>query len=153
MRTIPRRPTPVSGLAWAAVIAALAMNVPLAHAQHPVGGLHGGYHGPDFHSRDFGRFSPVERGIWRGGRWQHGWHDNRFAWWWIAGGGWYFYPEPIYPFPTYVPPAIVVQQAPPMPSGLPPSQFWYFCDTPQGYYPYVAACNGPWREIPAPPAR
>ena len=142
-RNLPR-------LASTAITAAFALNVSAANAQHHGGEYHGGrYHGSDFHGRDYHHFSPAERGIWRGGHWEHGWHDNRFAWWWTAGGGWYFYPEPIYPFPTYVPPAIVVQQPPPMPSGLPPAQSWYFCDNPQGYYPYVAACNGPWREVPA----
>jgi hypothetical protein len=34
----------------------------------------------DFHGRDLRGFTPHERGIWQGGRWQQGWHDNRFAW-------------------------------------------------------------------------
>jgi hypothetical protein len=120
------------------------LNVSAANAQH-----HGGdYHGSDFHGRDYHNFFPAERRIWRSGRWEHGRHDNRYAWWWSVGGGWYSYPEPIYPFPTYVPPAVMVQQPPPMPSGLPPAQSWYFCDNPQGYFPYVAACHGPWREFP-----
>ena len=126
-----------------ALLAASAVHVPSAQAQH---------RGADFHGRDFGHFTPFERQAWRGGHWVNGWHDNRFAWWWVTGGGWYFYPAPIYPYPTYVPPAIIVQQPPPVPTGLPPSQFWYFCDNPQGYYPYVAACNGPWREVPAAPS-
>lgn len=110
-------------------------------------------HVPDFHGRDFGRFTSQEHVIWRGGIWRHDWHDGRFGWWWVLGPSWYFYPEPIYPYPTYVPPAIVVQQAPPVPSGLPPMQYWYYCDNPQGYYPYVASCSLPWREVPAvPPA-
>jgi hypothetical protein len=136
-------------LASVAVIAALTMSAPSAHAQHHTGDFDGGDFGHDFHGRDFGHFSRAERGVWRGGRWSHGWHDGRFAWWWVAGGGWYFYPAPLYPYPTYVPPAIIVQQPPPVPNGLPPVQFWYFCDNAQGYYPYVAACNGPWREVPA----
>ena len=57
----------------------------------------------------------------------------------------------IYPYPLYVPPAVVMQQAPPVPTGLPPIQFWYYCDDPQGYYPYVASCNGAWREVPVTP--
>lgn len=108
-------------------------------------------HGRDFHGRDFRHFSPRERVFWRGGRWVHDWHDGRYGWWWSVGGAWYFYPEPIYPYPDYVPPAVVVQQAPPVPTGLPPSPSWYYCDNPQGYYPYVASCNAPWREVPATP--
>ncbi len=113
-------------------------------------------HGPDFHGRDFAHFTPRERAVWGRGRWVHGWHDGRYAWWWFVGGFWYFYPAPIYPYPTYVPPAIVMQQAPPVPTGLPPAQYWYYCDNPAGYYPYVASCNGAWRQVPvtspAPPA-
>lgn len=119
-------------------------------AQHEHQDFHGSH---DFHGRDFHHFTPQEMGVWRGGHWVHGWHDGRFAWWWSVDGGWYFYPVPIYPYPTYVPPAIVVQQAPPVPTGLPPAQFWYYCDNPPGYYPYVAACSGPWRPVPATPAR
>jgi hypothetical protein len=120
------------------------------HGHEPHG--HEGY-GPDFHGRDFHGFSPAERAIWQGGHWQHGWHDNRFAWWWVAGGGWYFYVQPVYPYPTSVPPAIVVQQPSPVPTGLPPGRSWYYCDNPPGYYPYVAACSGPWRQVPATPPK
>lgn len=131
-----------------------AVGVVPASAQHePGGGRAGGFAGGDFHGRDFGHFGRGELNTWRGGGWRHEWHDGRYAWWWVASGFWYFYPAPIYPFPTYVPPAIVVQQAPPVPTGLPPAQFWYFCDNPQGYYPYVASCDVPWREMPATPPK
>lgn len=149
-------------LLYAAALALVyAINGAPAEAQRSShgGGFHGGgfsgggFHGRDFHGRDFGLFSRGDLRAWRGGGWRHEWHDGRFAWWWVTGGLWYFYPEPIYPYPTYVPPAIVVQQPPPAPTGLPPAQFWYFCDNPQGYYPYVASCNGPWREVPATPPR
>ena len=105
----------------------------------------------EFYGRDFHHFSPREVAIWRGGRWVHDWHVNRFGWWWVVGGVWYFYPEPIYPYPTYVPPAVVMQQPPPVPSGLPPVQSWYYCDNPRGYYPYVASCATPWRAVPVTP--
>ncbi len=108
-------------------------------------------HYPDFHGRDFRHFSPHERTLWIGGHWIHGWHDRRYAWWWTVGNSWYFYPEPIYPYPTYVPPAIVVQQPPPVPTGLPAAQYWFYCDKPRGYYPYVASCNGAWRQVPVTP--
>jgi hypothetical protein len=112
---------------------------------------HSGEHGRNFHGSDFSGFTPKERSRWQGGHWVHDWHDGRFAWWWMVDGFWYFYPEPIYPYPTYVPPAIVVQQPPPVPAGFPPAPFWYFCSDPEGYYPYVASCSGVWREIPATP--
>jgi hypothetical protein len=65
-----------------------------------------------------------------------------------VGDGWYFYPEPIWPYPTYVAPAFVAQQPPPVVAGVPPAQFWYFCDNPRGYYPNVATCSVPWRSVP-----
>ena len=108
-------------------------------------------HAPDFHGRDYHRLVPRDRAVWRGGSWYRGWHDGRYGWWWRLGIYWYLYPQPIYPYPTYIPPAIIVQQAPPVPTGLPPAQYWYYCDNPQGYYPYVASCNGPWRPVPATP--
>ena len=148
MRTIPRHILLATALGASVALAAPAC------AQHDDHNYHGheGHPGhADFHGRDYHAFTPHDMGVWRGGQWVHGWHDGRYAWWWNVDGGWYFYPAPIYPFPTYVPPAIVVQQAPPVPTGLPPAQFWYYCDNPQGYYPYVAACSGPWRQVPVGP--
>ena len=29
----------------------------------------------------------------------------------------------------------------------PPTASWYFCDNPQGYYPYVQQCPGGWRAV------
>lgn len=136
--------TTLRHLLIAAAIGACAALAQPAYAQRE---------GRDYHGRDYHGFTPHERDVWRGGRWQQGWHDGRYAWWWVVDGGWYFYPAPIYPYPTYVPPAIIVQQPPPVPSGLPPAQFWYYCDNPAGYYPYVAACNGPWRQVPATPPK
>jgi hypothetical protein len=121
----------------------------------------------DFHGHDFRFFSTFEFDLWRGGYWAHDWHDGRFGWWWIADGGWYWYPGPVYPYPTYVPPAPPVAiEAPPPPApeivtpvppppapatGAPPAQFWYYCDESKAYYPYVATCNGPWRQVSAVP--
>jgi hypothetical protein len=115
-----------------------------------------------FHGRDFGLFTSFELGLWRGGAWRHDWHDGRFGWWWEVDGYWYWYPEPIYPYPTYVPPAAPVVMAPPppvemappppappTPAAAPAPQFWYYCEGSRGYYPYVATCNEPWRQVPA----
>jgi hypothetical protein len=82
---------------------------------------------------------------WRGGRWWHGWHDGRGGWWWIVGPTWYWYPAPVYPYPDpYLPPAVA-----PAPPG-PPARLYYWCDNPQGYYPYVPQCYAPWRAVSAP---
>jgi len=54
----------------------------------------------------------------------------------------YYYPPP----PAYYPPPAVY--APPAPIA-PQAQTWYYCGNPKGYYPYVAACNAGWRQVPA----
>ena len=37
--------------------------------------------------------------------------------------------------------------------GPAPTGFWYRCDAPQGYYPYIPVCSTPWRLVPAGPRR
>ncbi len=104
-----------------------------------------------FHDHDIRHFERHDFDTWRGGHWNHGWHDGRFGWWWNVGPSWYDYPYPVYPYPQpYVPPAVIVQQ-PPIPAP-PPTQFWYYCDNPAGYYPYVQSCPTPWRPVPAQPS-
>lgn len=136
----PRQKPWVMLFASATVALVCFLEVPAAQAQR---GPHA-----DFHGRDIAHFGPDELRVWRGGVWRHEWHDGRWGWWWTVDGGWYFYPEPIFPYPTYVPPVIIAQPSPPVVTGLPPAQFWYFCDNPRGYYPYVATCSVPWRAVP-----
>jgi hypothetical protein len=111
-------------------------------------GYYRGYH-------DRGPFFDFDIDFWRGGFWDHGWHDGRFGWWWTLGPDYYYYyPQPIYPYPDpYQPPTIIYQQAPPPPaaSGAPNQQYWYYCDEPKGYYPYVPNCRTQWRPVPVTP--
>jgi hypothetical protein len=65
---------------------------------------------------------------------------------------------PAYPYPYYYgpPPVIyapppVVYTPPPAPVVAPQAQTWYYCDNPQGYYPYVSQCGSGWRQVPARP--
>jgi hypothetical protein len=118
---------------------------------------HGGdWRGPrgPWHA-DFRHFDRDDYRLWRSGGWHRSWHDGRYGWWWIAGGEWFFYPQPVYPYPDpydYVPlPAVVVQPPPPEPLAPQPQQYWYYCDAAQGYYPYVTSCPGGWRAVPATP--
>jgi hypothetical protein len=65
----------------------------------------------------------------------------------------YAYPPPVYAYsPYYYPPSVVVAptQAPTsyVTQG---SSSWYYCDNPQGYYPYVQNCSTAWRQVPANP--
>ncbi len=95
---------------------------------------------------DIHRFNDHDWERWHRGRWYHGRHGGRLGWWWIVGGVWYFYPQPIYPYPDpYVPPGVV--PAPPVAPPPPPAAY-YYCDNPRGYYPYVPACRLPWRVVP-----
>jgi hypothetical protein len=86
----------------------------------------------------------------RGG---HGWGGVGVAigvgpYWWPYGypyGYPYAYPY-VYP-QTYLPQVYVQpsQQLSIQPSSAPP--VWYYCDNPQGYYPYVQQCPGGWRTV------
>src|SRR5690348_7675736 len=60
-----------------------------------------------WHDRDIRRFHDHDIERWRAGRWYHGRHDSRLGWWWVVGGVWYFYPQPVYPYPDpYRPPVV-----------------------------------------------
>lgn len=119
----------------------------------------------DFHGHDFRFFTAVELSLWASGAWFHDWHDGRHGWWWVTDGVWYYYPAPVYPYPTYVPePVAVVAPPPPAPvyapppapvaappEVAPPPQSWYYCEELHGYYPNVQTCPGPWHPVPAGP--
>lgn len=126
---------------------------PAAFAEHGYG-----WHGDIRHFRDH----DFRR--WRGGRWIHGHHGGYLGWWWVVGGLWYFYSQPVYPYPDpYVPPVVVeqqpppviIQQAPPQTTPVPPpaagTQYWYYCQPAGAYYPYVATCPSGWKKVPAAP--
>lgn len=125
-------------LAGAGIAATSATSAPLRH-EPPV---------RDFHGRDFRRLSLDERHQWLGGRWIHDWHHGTFGWWWTVGPYWYFYTEPMYPYPYYIPPLANIQPVAPPAAG---PATWYYCDNPPGYYPAVSMCNVPWRAVPATP--
>jgi hypothetical protein len=101
--------------------------------------------GHRFSHHDFAHFSPREQAEWRGGRWNHGFHDGRNGWWWSVGGIWYFYDAPVYPYPLFVAdyywdaqPAVAPAYAP---------GYWYWCSAAGAYYPYVQSCPVPWMPV------
>ena len=75
---------------------------------------------------------------------------------WI-GPGWGPWWGPVYTYPYYASPPVVVQQPPaeyiqPSTQSEEPS-YWYFCQNPQGYYPYVKKCPNGWLKVaPSPPS-
>jgi hypothetical protein len=105
----------------------------------------GGEH-RDGHFRNHGRFRDHDFDRWRG---RSGWHDHRdwrFRRGWIGGGGWYLYPRPLYAYPDFYEPPVVVVPSAPLESG-----YWYYCRDPEGYYPDVTECREGWDRVPAEP--
>jgi hypothetical protein len=93
--------------------------------------------------------------------WHGGWHGGgccgwgwgssvSFFWGWPGFYGYPYYAPPYAyypaPAPVYYPPA-AVQAAP----GPAPTQSWYYCDNPKGYYPYIQSCSAGWRAVPVSP--
>jgi hypothetical protein len=56
------------------------------------------------------------------------------------------YPYYSYPAPYYQPAPVVAQQPAPVYQQSQP-QYWYWCDNPQGYYPYVQDCPSNWKQV------
>lgn len=92
-----------------------------------------------------------------------------------VGLGFYFGPGPYYPYyarpyypypyPYYAyPPVVVAPESPPVyiekggeaqapdQSAARQDYYWYHCDKPEGYYPYIKECPGGWQKVtPEPP--
>jgi hypothetical protein len=113
------------------------------------GGIHGGgFHGGGFHGGGF-----------HGGFHGHGHFHSSFGV--FIGPGWWGYPYPYYPYYPYP------YYPYPYPYyGTPPQQenyefvqpespsYWYFCQNPKGYYPYVKQCPNGWmRVVPTPQSK
>ncbi len=64
-----------------------------------------------------------------------------------------YYGPPAYPYPPVYTAPPVQYVLPPVQQGPPPVQYWYYCNRPQGYYPYVTACPGGWRQVQPKPMR
>lgn len=136
-------------LATAALLSALPVTSMAQYRDH---GRDRGWHG------DIRHFESHDARHWQSGGWRHGSHGGRVGWWWVIGGLWYFYPQPVYPYPDPYRPPVVVEQAAPPPvvvqapaASAPPTQFWYYCEPTKGYYPYVASCPSGWKMVPATP--
>jgi hypothetical protein len=98
-----------------------------------------------FHGHDFMHLTAEQRTAWQHGGWRHSWHNGHWGWWWVAGGLWFYYPEPIYPYPDYIGTDYYYDYYDEYGT---PGYYWYYCENPQGYYPYVQQCNGPWEPVP-----
>jgi hypothetical protein len=103
-------------------------------------------------------------GTWRGGNWRgdrDGFRRRNFGV--VFVDPWY---DPFWPYGYgfgwgygwYGPPAYVdrraagYEYAPEQDyAGPPPEDFWYYCDSPEGYYPYVKSCTHEWQPVPVTP--
>jgi hypothetical protein len=77
------------------------------------------------------------------------------AWPWFYPG-YYGYVVPVLPDNLYSDTAAPVEYVQMNPAPTPantPINTWYYCENPQGYYPYVKACAGSWKQVPAEPPK
>ena len=88
-------------------------------------------------------------GGWYGDGWYHGhggvdvWVGPGWGWW-----GYPYYPYPYYPYyPDYSPPQEQYEYVEPEEPA-----YWYFCQDPKGYYPYVKRCPKGWLKVIPTPA-
>ncbi len=102
-----------------------------------------------------------------GDRPHHHYSNTRFGFYFGAPFYRYPYPyyrpfyRPYYSYPYYYPPAVItvpvtppvyIQQSPPTTQSY-PAGYWYYCNNPEGYYPYIKECPGGWQQVqPNPPA-
>lgn len=90
---------------------------------------------------DIHRFQKHDLNYWRAGHWWRGRHTDRLGWYWVVGDTYYYYPAPHYPYPDpYIPASTVPDRS---------GRNWYYCASPQGYYPYVPVCRTGWEAVPA----
>jgi hypothetical protein len=106
-----------------------------AWGRHGFGGFHRGFHGFG------GPRITVGIGPFWGPYW--GWGP-----YWAP----YAYPYAYSPVVVAPPPQVYAQPSAPASAQPPPPASWYYCEHPQGYYPYVQQCPGGWRPVtPTPP--
>ncbi|HEY8099772.1 MAG TPA: hypothetical protein VIF82_03390 [Burkholderiaceae bacterium] len=76
--------------------------------------------------------------------------------WWPGPG---YYAPYYYPYPPIVttpapPPVYIEQSQASSASTASQSAYWYYCDHPQGYYPYIKQCSDQWQKVaPVPPTQ
>ena len=76
--------------------------------------------------------------------------------WYDAPPSYYYYPYPPVVAVPAAPPTYIEQGQPPAPEQPPapapaPSNYWYYCSKPEGYYPYIKQCPGGWQRVASQP--
>lgn len=57
-----------------------------------------------------------------------------------------YYPPQVVVVPAPQPP-VYIEQNEPAESAKQPSQYWYYCKSSKGYYPYVKECPDGWQKV------
>lgn len=91
----------------------------------------------------------------------HGWHGHSRVGVGVVVVGSPFYWGPRYYPPPYYPPVIIERRAPPVyieqspPVVVSPQTrvagYWYYCQSPSGYYPEIRECPRGWVKVPPRP--
>jgi len=103
------------------------------------GGWGGGHHSGVFHGGWGHRphyYGGIGFGFWPGyygGYYPSGWY-----------GGYYGYPNTVVTVP--VSPPVYIQKPDPGYHNY-PAGYWYYCETPAGYYPYIKQCLHAWQRV------
>ena len=78
-------------------------------------------------------------------------HRHGYCRWWGPGifwGGPVVVVPPVYPYGYYPPPVVVQQeQVYVQPPQEEDANYWYYCEDPRGYYPYIPNCPGGWMKV------
>ncbi len=119
-------------LTLAAVMLAVGLSGPAWADRRGHGGSHG--HGHGYHS---------------GHHHVHG--GTRFGFYFGLPLYWGGYPYDYYPYyrrNVYIieSPPVYIQRQPPV-YVQQPTSYWYYCQDPAGYYPYVQSCPTPWMKV------
>lgn len=111
---------------------------------------------PDTAAADRGRFRGHSRssvGVFVGVPLYWGWPGPYYSPYYAPYP--YYYP-PYYAYPPVVssPPVYIERDDADADSGRSSSgNYWYYCDRPEGYYPYVKECPGGWERVKPRPSR
>lgn len=116
-----------------------------SHVSHGSGG-HSGHPWGSSHGHGYGGHPYFGLGIYGAWPWFYPGYAADFS-----GYGLPVYADSFY---SQAPaPVQYVDMAPPAVSGAKaaPGNAWYYCKNPEGYYPYVKACDYAWEVVPAQP--
>ena len=160
----------LTAVLFASILSLVLLLMPtFSEAQGGHGGHGGGFHGGSWGGHYGGYYGGYRGGYYGRGYYPYywgfgglplmGWPYAGYAGWPYAsyGYGWPYYPSevttapPAYSQPeqqqSYYPPEVT--EAPPAYSKPEQQQpyYWYFCQNPQGYYPYIKSCPGGWMTV------